>query len=113
MKIKLGKVVLMSSLFAMVVVLTGCGNNSNSNKNQETSKNNDGVQNIKDVVGAVHNAQKVSKDDVRQIQKRLTEIKMEIVKIQADESLSQEQKASKIQALQEELANMTNEAMGK
>ncbi len=109
MKQKAKKMVLVGSLLFMTMGLVGCGAKSNDLK----TMNNDGVKNIKDTVSAVHDAQNVSKKDVKQVRTRLEEVKKEITKIQLDKTLSKEQKATKIQALQKELGDMTNKAMGK
>lgn len=107
---KTKKVVLVGAMTVMTLGLIGCGKNSDVQKTSDISS---GINNVKDVVSDVHSAQKIDRNDIKAVQKRLGEIKKETLKIQMDKTLSKEQKAAKIQALQKEMREFTNKAMGK
>ncbi len=55
----------------------------------------------------------VTKKEVNDTQKKLQEVKAEVLKVQMDETLSKEQKAKKIEALQAEIQDQVNSAVSK
>jgi uncharacterized membrane-anchored protein YhcB (DUF1043 family) len=50
--------------------------------------------------------QQVTKQQMNDVQQKLQEIKSEVLKVQMDDSLTKEQKAKKIEALQAEIRNV-------
>lgn len=93
------KVIGVMAVSMMTIVVVGCGKSveNNSSNNAMLKKGTESVQ------SATEDNNKVTKDAIKTVQSEIEAIKAKTLKIQADESLSKEEKAEQLKALQAEL----------
>ena len=88
------KKVIFGLVFAVVItVLSGCG----ATEQKPVTKN-----------GEINGGGTVTKKQINDVQAKLQEIKQKVLKVQMDKTLSKEEKAQKIEALQAEIKKYTN-----
>ena len=118
----LKKVSIVSFVVMSALVLTGCGESNgnqgiNSEDGNQSINSEDGNQvNVndefkKDVTTITEGV--VTKKAIKTVQEELSNIKKEIIVIQADGSLSKNEKADKISALEMKLREKVKKSLGK
>ncbi len=90
------KIILGFGVLLISVVLVGCGGTTQQTTN-EKANNTTGTGTV-------------TKQEINDVQNSLQKIKAEILKVQMDKTLTKEQKAKKIEALQAQIQNQANTA---